>query len=136
MKKQLRRILLILSCMSATIVNAQNAAINNNAGIAGASAILDISSPTKGLLIPRMSTASIGSISNPAKGLLVYDSVKTQLMVNMGTSSVPLWQTIVFNSGWSLIGNSAIDPAANFIGTTDNTPLSFRVNNSRVGLLD
>jgi hypothetical protein len=35
-----------------------------------ASAVLDITATNKGLLIPRMSLASINSIVNPARGLL------------------------------------------------------------------
>jgi len=76
-----------------------------------ASAQLDITHVSKGLLIPRMSTSAITSIGNPAKGLMVYDSVKNQLMVNMGTSSIPNWQTIVANSGWNLTGNSNVNTA-------------------------
>jgi hypothetical protein len=36
---------------------------------------------------------------------------------------------LVSNYGWSLTGNSGTDPSVNFIGTTDNQPLVFRVNN-------
>ena len=96
---------------------------------------LDITASNKGLLIPRMTTAQVGVILNPAKGLLVYDTVKNQLMVNMGTSSIPNWQTIVFASGWSLNGNSGTNPATNFIGTTGNTNLRFKINNSNAGYL-
>ncbi|HZK65279.1 MAG TPA: tail fiber domain-containing protein [Puia sp.] len=101
-----------------------------------ASAQLDISSTDKGLLIPRMGTASIASIANPAKGLLVYDSAKNLLMVNMGTSVAPNWQTIVAGSGWSLTGNGGTDTANNFIGTTDVQPLLFRINNNWAGMID
>src|ERR1700704_1027330 len=66
------------------------------------SAQLDITSPAKGILIPRMTTAAISSITNPAKGLMVYDTSKNQLMVNMGTAAIPNWQTIVSKSGWNL----------------------------------
>lgn len=31
--------------------------------------------------------------------------------------------------GWALGGNAGTDPAANFLGTVDNQPLNFRVNN-------
>src|SRR5712671_3084574 len=89
---------------------------------------LEISSSSKGLLIPRMTTSAINAISNPAKGLLIYDSVKNQLMVNMGTGVSPIWQTIVFSSGWSLTGNSGIDTSQNFIGTKDKKPLIVKVN--------
>ena len=76
-----------------------------------ASSQMDITSATKGLLIPRMSIASINAIPNPARGLLVYDSVNNKLMVNMGSSSLPNWQTVVAKSGWNLNGNSGTNPA-------------------------
>src|SRR6185436_15252508 len=40
------------------------------------------------------------------------------------------------SSGWSLTGNSGINPANNFIGTTNQQPLIMRVNNVRSGYLD
>ncbi|MDV7186154.1 hypothetical protein R3X25_02580 [Lutibacter sp. TH_r2] len=39
-----------------------------------ASSMLDIHSTTKGLLIPRMTTAQKNAISSPAEGLMVYDT--------------------------------------------------------------
>jgi len=32
-------------------------------------------------------------------------------------------------SGWALTGNTAVNPATTFLGTTDNTPVAFRTNN-------
>src|SRR5688572_16754586 len=37
--------------------------------------------------------------------------------------------------GWLLTGNSGTNPATNFLGTTDNQPLVFKVNNTRHGYL-
>ena len=105
-------------------------------GVPNASSQLDISSSSKGLLIPRMNTTTITTISNPAKGLMVYDSSKNQLMVNMGTAIAPDWQTIVSKSGWSLTGNKGINLATNFIGTTDNSPLIIKINNAKAGFID
>ena len=99
------------------------------------SAALEIAHNTKGLLIPRMNTASINAITNPARGLIVYDSVVNQIMVNFGTSAAPNWRSVVFTSGWSLNGNSGINPANQFIGNTDNQPLRFRINNIQAGEL-
>ncbi|MEO6405069.1 MAG: hypothetical protein ABIY51_16305, partial [Ferruginibacter sp.] len=127
---------LILAMIMSNIIYAQNISINNTATPANASSMLDISSTTKGLLIPRMSTAAITSVNNPAKGLLVYDSSKNQLMVNMGTAAIPDWQTIVYRSGWNLTGNTGTNPAINFIGTTDANPLLFRIKNTWAGIID
>jgi hypothetical protein len=51
---------------------AQNAAINTTGTSAHPSAILDITSNEKGLLIPRMPIAQRSAIANPATGLLIY----------------------------------------------------------------
>ncbi len=113
---------------------AQNAGIGTNAP--NASAQLDISSSSHGLLIPRMTTGGIRAIPNPAKGLLVYDSTLNLLMVNNGNAAVPNWQPTVAGSGWSLTGNTGVDPATQFIGSIDNTAINFRVGNAPVGALD
>src|SRR6476660_6661653 len=105
----MRKISLLLLIISCSIVHAQTVGIGTTNP--DPSAQLDITHASKGLLIPRMNTSNIASISNPAKGLMVYDSVKNQLMVNMGTVSIPNWQTIVFNSGWNLTGNSNVNTA-------------------------
>lgn len=39
-------------------------------------------------------------------------------------------------NGWSLTGNSATTPGTNFIGTTDNTALLFKVNNVQSGTIN
>lgn len=115
-------------------------AIGQNIGIGtatpNASAVLDITHTSKGLLIPRMTIAGLNAIGNPARGLMVYDSAGNQLMVNMGTPAAPNWQTVVANSGWGLSGNSGINPVSQFIGTTDNHPLRFRINNTVAGELN
>lgn len=109
-----------------------------------ASAALDITASDKGLLIPRMSTSAINRIAGPANGLIVYDSVVHQLVVNTGTPVKPNWQPVagatklaapVSNSPWNLTGNSGTDPVSHFLGTTDDKPLRFRVNNVQVGEL-
>ena len=39
-------------------------------------------------------------------------------------------------SGWSLLGNATTVDGTNFIGTTDDVPLTFRVNNIQAGRID
>jgi trimeric autotransporter adhesin len=129
-----KNILMISFIAFSSTMAAQNVGI----GIAtpNTSAQLDITSTSKGMLIPRMKTSSITAISNPARGLLVYDSANNQLMVNMGSPSLHNWQTIVAKSGWGLTGNSGSNPANNFLGTTDDQPLQFRINNQFAGIID
>jgi trimeric autotransporter adhesin len=99
------------------------------------SAVLDITTASKGLLIPRMSTTSINSINIPAKGLLVYDSLINQFKVNIGSRTAPNFQTIGPGNAWNIGGNTGINPANQFIGNTDNQPLRFRINNIQAGEL-
>lgn len=53
-----------------------NIGINATGASPDASAMLDVSSSTKGILIPRMSSTQRTSITNPAAGLMVYDTNK------------------------------------------------------------
>lgn len=53
---------------------AQNVAINETGNIADASAMLDISSQNKGLLVPRLTNEQKSSIVKPAEGLLIYQT--------------------------------------------------------------
>lgn len=53
---------------------AQSVAINTDGSVAHASAILDVKSTTKGLLVPRMTTVQRDAIAAPATGLLIYNT--------------------------------------------------------------
>lgn len=65
--------LLIASLFSAK-ASAQSVSINSNGAVADTSAMLDVKSTTKGLLIPRMTAAEKNAIFTPATGLLVYQT--------------------------------------------------------------
>ena len=120
---------------------AQNIAINTDASLPNGNAILDIKSGNKGLLIPRMDSASRKAIPN-TKGLLVYDTTTNGFWYNTGVE----WQSIATGalattalaaSGpWLLTGNSGTVDSVNFLGTTDLAPLNFRVNNEPAGQVD
>jgi hypothetical protein len=99
------------------------------------SAVLDISSGTKGILIPRMGRTDIFNIPRPAPGLLIYDKVQNQLFVNMGTADSPRWHDITATSAWGIDGNSGTG-IGQFIGTTDPAPLVFKVANVLSGIID
>ena len=55
-------------------VNAQSVGINSNGSAPNGSAMLDVSSTTKGFLAPRMTLAQLTAIGTPATGLLVYQT--------------------------------------------------------------
>lgn len=74
----------------------QGVAINNNTATANPSAMLDVSSTSKGLLIPRMTTTERNAISSPANGLMIY---------NLNTSSFQYYDANVLS--WKEISNSA-----------------------------
>lgn len=92
----------------------QSLAINNDGSQADASAILDIKSSAKGLLVPRVS--STAAVSSPATGLLVYVTSGTVgFYYNAGTSAVPAWKMLLQSDGnASSLTNI---PAANITGT-------------------
>ena len=82
------------------------------------SAKLDISSTTKGLLVPRMTATERGAIATPAKGLLMYQTDgEAGFYVNTGTSSAKVWTRI--NMDWTRSGNDISYTIGN-ISTTGN----------------
>jgi|TARA_B110000014_G_C20117078_1_gene590320 hypothetical protein len=58
------------------------------------SAILDIKSIEKGILIPRLTSAQKGSITLPEKGLLVFNTDTNKFEYNHGTKMSVNWKSI------------------------------------------
>src|SRR5690554_3541929 len=96
------------------------------------SSILDVESTDKGILIPRLTTAERDAIAPPAdgRGLLVYNTDTSTFWYFDGAIWIELKTDF---EGWLLEGNAGTNPSTNFVGTTDNQPLNFRVNNIRAG---
>ncbi len=106
----------------------------NNVGIGTAapsnSALLDLTSTSRGLLIPRMTTNERTAIASPAKGLLVFDNSTNSfwfyngtVWTNFSTSAsltLPLQQTV--NSGANAldITNSGIGGAIRGVSNAGN----------------
>jgi len=61
------------------------------------SAILDVASSGKGILVPRMSQTNRLAISNPANGLLVYDSTTNRLFQYQQGE----WRYMLTNANWA-----------------------------------
>ncbi len=95
-----------------------------------ASALLDLTSISRGFLVPRMTQSQRSAIGTPATGLLVYctDSVNTSnpstFYYYNGTAWVPF-----LGAGWLLLGNSGTNSTSNFLGTKDSVDFIIRTNN-------
>lgn len=123
-------LIVIFSVTSFFVTDAQSVGINT--ATPNASAILDVRSNNKGMLVPRTSSSSRIAIVNPAKGLLLYDTTTNTFWFYNSSAWV---QLAAGSSGWSITGNAGTNPATNFIGTTNSQPLRFRVNNVWAGEL-
>ena len=112
---------------------AQSVAINEDGSTPNPNAILDVKSFTKGMLIPRVSSAGRTAIPN-TKGLLVYDTTTSSFWYNTGADWQNMAAATAAGTSWLLTGNAINDPS-NFIGTTDNIPFKIKVNNQPAGLI-
>jgi microcystin-dependent protein len=117
MKKAIFFMLHMLVATSTTIAQ-QAVAINTTGSAANASAILDVSSTSKGMLIPRMTSVQRTGILNVAKGLMVFDINTNSFWYYENTSWVELQSTTT--NPWQKSGNNIYNSnAANVgIGTT------------------
>jgi hypothetical protein len=99
--------------------------------------ILSIVSGTQGVQLPLMdSIGRLSIVATPSnQGILVYDTTTSSVWYNNGSSWVNLG-SIPSAGGWSLTGNAGTVDGTDFVGTTDNTALSFRVNNQPSGRID
>lgn len=116
---------LVILLISSYLAEAQ-VAINTTGANPDNSAMLDISSTTRGLLIPRMTTAERTAIVSPATGLLVYDNSLSLFYYYNGSAWTSISPVV---SSWATVGNSGTSSGTNFLGTTDNQHLDIRTNN-------
>ena len=82
--------LLFLGCLISFTAYAQNVGINPTGTNPDPSAMLDVVSTDKGMLIPRMSSAQRAGIGSPATGLLVFDTDANGFMFYNGTQ----WRSV------------------------------------------
>lgn len=67
----------IITLCKATFALGQGMALNTTGSVANSSAMLDVSSTTQGVLVPRMTQANRNAITSPATGLLIYQTDNT-----------------------------------------------------------
>lgn len=121
----------------------QNVGINSTGATPNSSAMLDIDSQDKGLLVPRVALVAINSstpVISPATSLMVYNTASSgsgSIAVSPGYYywNGSIWIRLI-NSGpgtgsaWQLDGNSGTTPGNDFLGTTDNKDLVIKTNNT------
>jgi hypothetical protein len=130
----------------------ENAIAQENVGIGtrspNISAVLDIQSADKGLLIPRMSLDQRNGINSPANGLMIYQTNENSGFYFFNGST---WKSFSQNeaksvatldiNGWALNGNvvgtasKAQATEASFIGTPNNVSINFRIGSDRAGTI-
>ncbi|MEP7144481.1 MAG: tail fiber domain-containing protein [Ferruginibacter sp.] len=119
--------ILFINCLTG---KSQSVSINNDKSAPHASAILDVKSAVKGMLLPRTSTISRIAIVNPAKGLLLYDTTTSGFWFHNGAA----WTQFSDGSNaWNLTGNIITNSDTHFIGSINNQPLRFRVSDTWAG---
>lgn len=125
--------LVCATCIACTLhfsVSAQSLSINTDGSTADASALLDVKSTAKGILVPRMNKTERNAIASPATGLMVFQNAPDSVGFYYYNGTSWLWlATANSNVGWLTTGNAGIDPTNNFLGTTDANSLRLRYNN-------
>jgi len=110
---------------------AQGIGISNANITPDPSSMLDVSSTSQGVLIPRMTQTQRNAISLPATSLLIYQTDGTPgFYYNSGTPAAPAWMYLSGGSSsvWSLAGNSGTTPGAQYLGTGDSQDMVIKTN--------
>jgi hypothetical protein len=112
----MKNILFIIFIAIALNVKSQ-VAINTDGLLADSTAMLDVKSTSKGMLVPRMSAAQRDAIAGPATGLLIFCTDNNLYYSNKGTPVSPNW--VILNSKWISNGsNISFSGGYAGIGTT------------------
>jgi hypothetical protein len=103
---------------------AQSLGINTDGSIANTSALLDVKSTTKGILIPRMSKAQRNAIITPGAGLMIYQTDDTTgFHYYTGTAWLTI-SNIQNDVTWGINGNNIFNRNTGNVGIGLNSPLA------------
>ena len=127
----------IIACTLHLTATSQSLSINTDGSTADPSALLDVKSISKGILVPRMNKTERNAIATPATGLMVFQNAPDSVGFYYYNGTSWLWlATASSTAGWLTTGNAGIDPANNFLGTTDANSVRLRYNNIFSGQLN
>lgn len=134
--------LLFLTAITVTFSVAQNVGINADGSLPNTSAMLDVKSANKGLLIPRVAltgTGDVTTIPSPATSLMVYNTASAGTGTTAVTPGFYYWENAKWNrlstSAGSLIPfSSGIVRSGNSVRS--NTPLLMGFGSSTVATVN
>lgn len=108
--------------------NSQSLAVNTDGSTANSSALLDVKSTSKGVLIPRMNKTQKNAITSPATGLLVFQNGPDSIGFHYYDGAAWTWlANSVVPQNWLTVGNSDVS-SSNYLGSNNTTDLRFAVN--------
>ena len=121
--------------MLASAIGAQaQIGINATGAVPNSSAMLDLSSTTRGLLVPRMIGAQKNTLgASAAEGLIVYQtdnltSPPGYWYYDTDLLPIPGWVHASIDQPWQWGGNAGTTVGTNYIGTSNNQGFVMRTN--------
>ena len=110
----------ILLLSSFPVLYAQ-VAINTDGSNADGSAMLDVKSTTKGLLVPRMTNTEMNGVTSPATGLMVYNTTDSAFYFYNGIAWKNVSQAMSDND-WVVSGTNMYSGLTGNVGIGINNP--------------
>jgi len=96
-------------------------AINTDGSNANGSAMLDVKSTTKGLLVPRMTNTEMNGVTSPATGLMVYNTTDSAFYFYNGIEWKNVSQAMSDND-WVISGTNIYSGLTGNVGIGINNP--------------
>lgn len=121
MKVTFRQLALVaVTLLTANNAGAQGFAFNTTGAAAAASSMMDVSSTTKGALLPRMTAVQMNAIVSPVQGLVVYNTTANGFYYYNGS----VWSAVGGGSGTvSSFSSGNLSPLfTTSVGTATTTP--------------
>lgn len=86
------------------------------------SSVLDITSTTRGILVPRMTTAQRQAIAAPVKGLLIFDITTNSFWFNNGSTWLEMGIGSSTDINWAKTGNNIYNTNTGSVGIGTSAP--------------
>lgn len=128
MKQVLRIIFIITTLANSNSLFAQvQGKFGINQNTLDVNAAIEVESTSKGVLLPRLTTAQQNAMVSPTNGMLIYNTDSACFVLRRAG----IWRSLCTANGgeaWSTLGNSGTSSGTHFIGTTNAQDLVFKTN--------